>query len=104
MAVDLKNLSRADLLKLQKDVATALQKAEKRMKQDARIAAEKAAAEFGFSLDDLTGGAAKGKKTVSPAKYRNPKNPSETWTGRGRKPRWLNDAIAAGTDISELEI
>ena len=55
-------------------------------------------------LDDLTKAGGKGKKPVGIAKYRNPKNPSETWTGRGRKPRWLNEAIAAGADISDLEI
>ena len=30
------------------------------------------------------------------AKYRNPENPSETWAGRGLKPRWLVAAIKAG--------
>jgi DNA-binding protein H-NS len=36
-----------------------------------------------------------GRGTV-PAKYRNPENPSETWAGRGLKPRWLTAAIKAG--------
>jgi DNA-binding protein H-NS len=30
------------------------------------------------------------------AKYRNPENPSETWAGRGLKPRWLVAAIKGG--------
>lgn len=25
------------------------------------------------------------------AKYRNPANPEQTWTGRGKKPNWLTD-------------
>jgi DNA-binding protein H-NS len=29
-------------------------------------------------------------------KYRNPENPSETWAGRGLKPRWLATAIKSG--------
>lgn len=29
-------------------------------------------------------------------KYRNPDNPSEIWSGRGREPRWLQHQIAAG--------
>jgi DNA-binding protein H-NS len=29
-------------------------------------------------------------------KYRNPENPSETWAGRGLKPRWLALAIKSG--------
>jgi DNA-binding protein H-NS len=30
------------------------------------------------------------------AKYRNPENPTETWAGRGLKPRWLTAAIKSG--------
>jgi DNA-binding protein H-NS len=33
--------------------------------------------------------------SVAP-KYRNPENPSETWAGRGLKPRWLAAAIKTG--------
>jgi len=29
-------------------------------------------------------------------KYRNPANPTETWAGRGLKPKWLTAAIKAG--------
>jgi DNA-binding protein H-NS len=35
------------------------------------------------------------KGPVAP-KYRNPENPSETWAGRGLKPRWLSAAIKSG--------
>lgn len=31
-----------------------------------------------------------------PAKYRNPANSKETWTGRGKQPRWLAAYVAAG--------
>jgi DNA-binding protein H-NS len=40
------------------------------------------------------GGKLKGTK-VAP-KYRNPKNRSETWAGRGATPRWMAAAIKAG--------
>ena len=36
-----------------------------------------------------------GRKPVE-AKYRNPDNSSETWSGRGREPKWLAEKIAAG--------
>lgn len=29
-------------------------------------------------------------------KYRNPANPKETWTGRGRQPRWMAAQVKAG--------
>ena len=38
----------------------------------------------------------RGARGAVAAKYRNPENPSETWAGRGLKPRWLTAAIKAG--------
>ena len=37
----------------------------------------------------------KGKRTVV-VKYRDPKNPGNTWTGRGRMPRWMVSATKGG--------
>jgi DNA-binding protein H-NS len=37
-------------------------------------------------------------------KYRNPKNPSETWAGRGLKPRWLAAAIKSGKKLDDFLI
>ena len=37
-------------------------------------------------------------------KYRNPDIPSETWSGRGKRPRWLSTAITAGRTIDEFMI
>lgn len=37
-------------------------------------------------------------------KYRNPNEPSETWSGRGKKPRWLTAAFKAGHTIEEFVI
>lgn len=42
-------------------------------------------------------------RAVVPPKYRNPDNPGETWTGRGRQPKWLAAKIAAGTDLESLK-
>ncbi len=36
------------------------------------------------------------RKTVSP-KYKNPENPKQTWSGRGRMPLWVKALAAAGT-------
>jgi DNA-binding protein H-NS len=39
----------------------------------------------------------KGRKLGKvPPKYRNPAKPSETWTGRGRQPRWMAAEVAKG--------
>jgi DNA-binding protein H-NS len=39
-----------------------------------------------------------------PPKYRNPADPSETWAGRGRLPRWLAAAIDKGKRMADFEI
>jgi DNA-binding protein H-NS len=45
--------------------------------------------QHGFDIRELMDGRkGKGKGTVA-VKYRDPKNPSNTWTGRGRMPRWM---------------
>jgi DNA-binding protein H-NS len=41
--------------------------------------------------------------TVFP-KYRNPQVPSETWSGRGKQPRWLAAAIKTGRKIDDFKI
>jgi DNA-binding protein H-NS len=37
-------------------------------------------------------------------KYRNPENPTETWAGRGRKPKWVEDMLAKGASMDDLLI
>jgi DNA-binding protein H-NS len=37
-------------------------------------------------------------------KYRNPENPSETWAGRGLKPRWLAAALKSGKKLEDFSI
>jgi DNA-binding protein H-NS len=38
------------------------------------------------------------------AKYHNPDNPSETWAGRGRKPKWVEEKLAGGSSLDDLLI
>lgn len=99
----LDKMSYAELLKLQERVEVAL--AEKRLseaastKEQLRAMAEKA----GFNLNELFGKRGP-KKGPSAVKYRNPKDTSQTWTGRGRKPNWLVDALKKGAKIESFGI
>ena len=101
MAIDLKGLSARELESL-------ITKAKKRKntlgkrKPIASVRRKVAALakSEGYSIDELFGGAKaapkarksavarKPGKKVAP-KYRNPANPKETWTGRGKQPRWM---------------
>jgi DNA-binding protein H-NS len=51
--------------------------------------------EAGFDINELFGRGRKGKGSVA-AKYRDPNNPANTWTGRGRMPRWMAQATKGG--------
>jgi len=116
MAVDLTGMTRKELEKLKSDVEKALEKAAARDLRAAKRAAEKAAAEFGFSLGDIANGGApaekpkrkytkrKTAKQAGVAKYRNPEDANQTWTGKGRQPNWFRAALSKGTDPAKMEI
>jgi DNA-binding protein H-NS len=37
-------------------------------------------------------------------KYRNPQNRSETWAGRGKRPRWLAAELRSGKKLEDFQI
>jgi DNA-binding protein H-NS len=37
-------------------------------------------------------------------KYRNPEEPSETWAGRGRQPRWVQMQLSLGKRLEDFRI
>lgn len=72
----------------------------------------------GYSISELFGTAAatprapraptakKSRKSLGKVapKYRNPQNPEETWTGRGKQPRWLAAYTSQGRGLEEFKI
>lgn len=112
MVVDLSDKSKEELVQIAADVDSALATLEQRKLTDAIDALKQAAQAHGFALETLietiqAGPARKSRgagKSKNPAKYRNPADLSQTWTGRGRKPGWIKDAEDAGTDIQEFAI
>lgn len=118
MKAELKQMTRKQLEKLRADVDVALKALDKKDKKAALKAAEAAAKAHGFSLGDLTGGEtaekpaprarkarsnADGRAKVAP-KYRNPNDPEQTWSGRGRAPGWMAAHIEAGGKKDDLAI
>lgn len=60
----------------------------------------------GLSLDELGFSSSKkpqGSKPVA-SKYRNPEDPSMTWTGRGKRPKWVQAALDSGKTLDDLMI
>ena len=37
-------------------------------------------------------------------KFQNPARPSETWSGRGKQPRWVAELLGSGKTIDDLRI
>lgn len=101
--IDLETLSLDELKKLSRDVEKAIATFEERKRKDALKAIEKVARDHGFTIDEvIKTQKSAARKPARDAKFRNPANPSETWSGRGRQPGWYKDAMAAGTSPDQM--
>jgi len=49
-------------------------------------------------------GAKKGGGQQGQARFRNPADDSQTWTGRGRQPRWIAEALSGGKSLDDFRI
>jgi|SRR6516225_2985989 DNA-binding protein H-NS len=54
------------------------------------------AKKHGYDVRDIVAGRRMGKPGGAAAKYRDPRNPDNTWSGRGRPPRWMAAALKGG--------
>ncbi len=103
MNTDFDNMSLKEMRDLRAKLDRAINSYEDRKRREALNAVEEAAREHGFNLADLTGGKARRAGTVPP-KYANPQDPTMTWTGRGRKPRWVQENLDQGKQLEDLLI
>ncbi|MBN2740456.1 MAG: H-NS histone family protein [Rhodobacteraceae bacterium] len=104
MPMDLENMPLDELKSLRKRVEKAIESFQDRKKKEAIEQLEKTARDMGYSLAELTSaGGVKPRRTVAP-KYANPADASQTWTGRGRKPLWVQAALDAGKSMDDLAI
>lgn len=104
MTGELENMSLKDLKSLQTQVGRLIDSYEDRRKQDALRELEDRARSLGFTLDEIVGAKVSRKRAPAKPKYANPANRSDTWTGRGRKPRWVEAALKAGKSLDDLAI
>lgn len=97
---DLEDLSVRELRELSARIDELI--VEKRVSEQKALKEELAARaeELGFSVEELFGERQKrkytkrsGKTGSVDVKYRNPDNPNETWSGRGRMAKWLAEKI-----------
>ncbi|WML91334.1 H-NS histone family protein [Thiothrix lacustris] len=101
--VDISNLSVAELEKLKGSIDSAIANRRDGELLNLRQAIDDMIEEAGFTLDEVLQVRTTKKRAVK-AKYSNPNNPEETWSGRGRKPVWVQEWVAAQHDLNECLI
>lgn len=114
--MNLKSLSVAELNKLKKAVDKEIENRKNLSRNKALGEIKSIAAKYGLKLDELVGATAsrakprksRAKKAYAPAEkkvlYRHPENPQLTWSGgRGRRPQWVKDWLAAGRSLDEAK-
>ncbi len=104
--VNLDRMSHKDLLDLQRDVAAAIDRRRNQELSELKRKMVEMASASGFEINELLSGKrTSGKKAGSAAvKYRNPKNPAQTWAGRGRKPTWMVEALKKGQKMENFAV
>lgn len=105
MEYNLNEKSLKELKDLRGMVDRAIASYEERRKKAALAELEEKARELGFNFADLAKlSPTRSKGSLGSAKYANPANPGDTWTGRGRKPKWFTEALAAGRKPEDMAI
>ena len=109
-SIDIDSLSLKELTALLIEVEAAIPEKKKTEIVGLRVKLEAVAAEAGYTLAEVVGGRA-GKRGPAASsgmvavKYRNPDNPAETWSGRGRTARWLAEKLKKrGVKVEEFAV
>jgi len=100
---DISGLTVAELNQLINEAQITINKRKREQKKALLERFKAQAAEEGLSLDEVMGKTGAKRPTVSP-KYRNPADPTQTWTGRGRKPLWVVAALDSGKRMEDIAI
>lgn len=101
-SVDLSKLSIEELEALAKDIETEIHS--RRQAERERVLAQmrELAASIGTTPEELFRRTGRIVETATLVKYRNPDNPVQVWSGRGKRPQWVTDALASGRTLDEL--
>jgi DNA-binding protein H-NS len=104
--IDLNALSLDELKKLHRATEKAIGNFENRRLLAARAALEEKASELGVTLEGVMaiGGKVSRKRASSQARFRNPDDHAQTWTGQGRRPGWFVAAIERGLSPEDLSV
>ena len=96
------NMSFAELHELKQKLDNEIASRQKEEKANAKKKILEIARLHGLNLEEMTGGQ-KARGPVA-AKYANPTDRSQTWTGRGRQPVWVVQLLASGKKLEDFTI
>jgi DNA-binding protein H-NS len=105
--IDLSKLSLPELETLAQDVQTEIVNRRESEKQRVLEQMRELAASIGMTPEELLRaqrGGGRASMPVVAAKYRHPENPALTWSGRGKRPQWVTDALAEGKSLEDLAV
>lgn len=107
-ATDLSKYNLSELKGLQQDIEREIKNRQQDEVKKAREQILSIAQSVGLPIEQLLANAAKKSKAEKSstvrAQYRNPADNEQTWTGRGRQPRWVVEALAKGKTLDEFRI
>ncbi|MFO1350986.1 MAG: H-NS histone family protein [Gammaproteobacteria bacterium] len=98
--VNLEKLSVAELRELAKDVERELAKRQRVEVKKTLSQMKELAAGIGMSVEEVI----RHSGSKGQAKYQNPAQPEQTWTGRGKRPGWMAQLLQQGKELEDLEI
>lgn len=99
--INLDNLSVEQLASIQKDAQALIKSKQKEQIGEAYVQFQQIAKSLGVTVEEIVK-AGKGVKNKRPAKYQNPADKSQTWSGQGRKPQWLVAALEKGKKLEDF--
>ncbi|MEY3974056.1 MAG: trans-acting regulatory protein [Pseudomonadota bacterium] len=102
--MDLSHLSVAELNTLQNDITREIARRRKSEADSLVDEFRKRAAELGLSMEELVSSKSTTKRGKVAIKYRHPDDANLTWTGRGKRPRWVDAWLKSGQSIEQLAI
>jgi DNA-binding protein H-NS len=104
-AINVDKMSLKELITLEGKIKSAIAEARTKERGELKGKVAELAASLGFSVAEFFGGRGYAKsKATGIAKYANPDDATDTWTGRGRKPNWLVVRLKKGARLADFEI
>ena len=101
--IDLAKMSDEELKDLENAIRRERVRRENARKKEAEKKIKEIAAAAGLSVE-IASAPSKGKapKGALPPKYRNPDDPTQTWSGRGKRPAWFKAALDKGIKPEDM--